>query len=178
MDTNDLLKRQLDEAAWRELSQEFPWTLETLRKYGKKLDWEFVSSNPEILWTPDMLEEFKHWINWTRLSWADCDTILTVACLERFADYWDWDKLSKNLSIPLDYDTIDRFIDKWNWAELIDHCRWRDNDLGASRLYSYEFLERYASRIPADELEESQLWFTITEQRKKALRRQIACGEA
>lgn len=178
MDINDLLKRQLDETAWREITDEFPWTLETLRKYGKKLDWEFVSSNPEILWTPDMLEEFKHWINWTRLSQTDCDTILTVACLERFADYWDWDKLSDNHSIPLDYDTIDRFIDKWNWADLIDHSNWRGADLGASHLYSYEFLERYASRIPANALEESQLWFTIKEQRKKELHRQIACGEA
>ena len=178
MDINDLLKKQLDEAAWRDLSLAFPWTLETLRKYGKKLDWESVSSNHEILWTPEMLEEFKDWITWANLSRADCDTILTVACLERFADYWDWDKLSKNLSIPLDYDTIDRFIDKWNWAELIDHGSWKDKDLGASHLYSYEFLERYASRIPIDALKDSQLWYEITEQRKKELHRQIACGEA
>lgn len=177
MDTNDLLKKQLDEAAWKGLSQEFPWTLETLRKYGKKLDWHLVSRNDEILWTPEMLEEFKNWITWSSLSLTDCDTILTVACLERFADYWDWDKLSDNRSIPLDYDTIDRFIDKWNWAELIDQSNWRGADLGASHLYSYEFLERYASRIPADELEESELWFAIKEQRKKELYRQIACGE-
>ena len=178
MDTNDLLKRQLDKAAWRGLSQEFPWTLETLKKYWKKLDWDMVSNNDEILWTPEMLEEFKNWISWTKLSLTDCGSILTVACLERFADYWDWDKLSENDSIPLDYDTIDRFIDKWNWAELIDHGSWRDKDLGASHLYSYEFLERYASRIPVDALKESQLWDDIEEQRKKELYRQIACGEA
>ena len=52
MDINDLLKKQLDEAAWRGLSQEFPWTLETLKKYWKKLDWHLVSNNAEILWTP------------------------------------------------------------------------------------------------------------------------------
>ena len=178
MDTNDLLKRQLDEAAWRGLSQEFPWTLETLKKYWKKLNWDMVSNNDEILWTPEMLEEFKNWINWTSLSLTDCDSILTVACLERFADYWDWDKLSENESIPLDYDTIDRFIDKWNWAELIDHGSWMDKDLGASHLYSYEFLERYASRIPVDALKDSQLWYDIEKQRKKELYRQIACGEA
>lgn len=44
MDTNDLLKKQLDEAAWRELAEEFPWTLETLKKYGRKLDWDIVSN--------------------------------------------------------------------------------------------------------------------------------------
>ena len=177
MDINDLLKKQLDEAAWRGLSQEFPWTLETLKKYWKKLDWHLVSNNAEILWTPEMLEEFKNWITWSSLSLTDCDSILTVACLERFADCWDWDKLSENDSIPLDYDTIDRFIDKWNWAELIDHGSWKDKDLGASHLYSYEFLERYASRIPIDALKDSQLWYDIKEQRKKELHRQIACGE-
>ncbi len=177
MEINDLLKTQLDEAAWRDLAREFPWTLETLKKYSRKLDWDIVSGNGEILWTPEMLELFKTWINWTELSQTDCYTILTVACLERFADYWDWDELSKNEDIPLEYDTIDRFIDKWDWAELINHCAWRDNDLGASHLYSYEFLERYASRIPADELEESQLWCTIKAQLKRALRRRIASGE-
>lgn len=177
MDTNDLLKKQLDEAAWIGLSLEFPWTLETLKKYWKKLDGDLVSSNNKILWTPEMLEAFKHWITWESLSLTDCDSILTVACLERFADYWDWDKLSDNESIPLDYDTIDRFIDKWDWTKLIDHCSWKGKDLGASHLYSYEFLERYASHIPVDALEESQLWYDIQEQRKKELRRQIACGE-
>ena len=44
MDTNDLLKKQLDEAAWGELAGEFPWTLETLKKYGRKLDWDIVSN--------------------------------------------------------------------------------------------------------------------------------------
>ncbi len=177
MEINDLLKTQLDKAAWRELEEEFPWTLETLKKYSRKLDWDVVSGNDEILWTPEMLELFKTWINWTKLSRTDCDTILTVDCLERFADYWDWDELSENEDIPLDYDTIDRFIDKWNWAELINHGGWGDNDLGASHLYSYEFVERYASRIPADELEGSRLWYAIMGQRKRALRRRIACGE-
>ena len=151
--------------------------MDTLKKYRYKLDWESVSDNYRILWTPAMLELFKHQIDWKKLSWTDSETILTPDCLEQFADYWDWSKLSSNVSVPLDYDTIDRFIDKWDWTGLIDHSSWRDKDLGASHLYSYEFLERYASRIPADALEESQLWYAIKEQRKKALRRQIACGE-
>lgn len=175
MDTNDLLKKQLDEAAWKGLSLEFPWTLETLRKYGKKLDWESVSSNHEILWTPEMLEEFKDWITWANLSRADCNTILTVACLERFADYWDWDKLSGNDSLPLDYDTIDRFIDKLNWSELIDQPYL--NETGTSHLYGAEFLERYVDRIPAEALYRSHLWRTIKEQRTKELQHQIVRGE-
>ena len=176
MEVNDLLKKQLDDAAWKELSGEFPWTLETLKKYRDKLDWESVSENYKILWTPAMLVQFKNWIDRKRLSWTDCDVILTPDCLEQFADFWDWSKLSGNESVPLDYETIDRFIDKWNWANLINQCG-GSNDPGVAHLYGPEFLERYAGRIPADVLEESQLWFAIKEQRKKVLYRQIACGE-
>ena len=92
MEVNDLLKKQLDDAAWKELSGEFPWTLETLKKYRDKLDWESVSENYKILWTPAMLVQFKNWIDWKRLSWTDCDVILTPDCLEQFADLWDWSK--------------------------------------------------------------------------------------
>lgn len=122
-----------------------------------------------------MLELFKHQIDWKKLSWTDSETILTPDCLEQFADYWDWSKLSGNESLPLDYDTIDRFIDKWNWSELIDQpCL---NNTGASHLYGTEFLERYVDRIPAEALYRSHLWRTIMEQRAKELQRKILSGE-
>lgn len=175
MEVNDLLKKQLDDAAWKELSGEFPWTMDTLKKYRYKLDWESVSDNYRILWTPAMLELFKHQIDWKKLSWTDSETILTPDCLEQFADYWDWSKLSSNVSVPLDYDTIDRFIDKWNWSELIDQPYL--NETGASHLYGTEFLERYVDRIPAEALYRSLLWRTIMEQRAKELQRQIVRGE-
>lgn len=175
MEVNDLLKKQLDDAAWKELSGEFPWTLETLKKYRDKLDWERVSENYKILWTPAMLVQFKNWIDWKRLSWTDCESILTPDCLEQFADFWDWSKLSGNESVPLDYETIDRFIDKWDWSALIDQPY--SNDTGVSHLYGTEFLERYMDRIPAEALYRSLLWRTIMEQRTKELQRQIVRGE-
>lgn len=175
MEINELLKKQLDDAVWKELSGEFPWTLETLKKYYNKLDWELVSQNSEILWTPAMLGMFKNYIDWGRLSLTDCDVILTPDCLEQFADYWDWSKLSCNESVPIDYDTIDRFIDKWDWSELIDQpCL---NDTGTAHLYGAEFLKRYVDRIPAEALYRSHLWMTIKEQRTKELQRQIVRGE-
>ena len=122
-----------------------------------------------------MLKQFKNRIDWEALSLKECDIILTPDCLEQFADYWDWFNLSGNGSLRLDYDMIDRFIDKWDWAELINHYCWMDE--GASRLNGYEFLERYASRIPADALEDSQLWYLLKEDRKKELQRQILSGE-
>ena len=175
MEVNDLLKKQLDDAAWKELSGEFPWTMDSLKKYCNKLDWELVSQNSKILWTPAMLAQFKNYIHWGMLSLTDCDVILTSDCLEQFADYWDWAKLSCNASVPLDYDTIDQFINKWNWSELIDQpCL---NNTGVSHLYGTEFLERYVDRIPAEALYRSLLWRTIMEQRVKELQRQIVRGE-
>lgn len=175
MEVNDLLKKQLDDATWKELSEEFPWTTETLKKYCNKLDWELVSQNSKILWMPAMLAQFKNYIDWGMLSLTDCDVILTPDCLEQFADYWDWSKLSSNVSVPLDYDTIDRFIDKLNWSELIDQPYL--NETGTSHLYGAEFLERYVDRIPAEALYRSHLWRTIKEQRTKELQRQIVRGE-
>ena len=176
MEVNDLLKKQLDDAAWKELSREFPWTMDTLKKYRDKVDWESVSENYEILWTPAMLELFKHQIDWKKLSWTDSETILTPDCLEQFADYWDWSKLSGNESVPLDYNTIDRFIDKWDWANLINQCG-GSNDPGVAHLYGPEFLERYAGRIPANELYHSCLWNTIVAYCKKKIQHQIVRGE-
>lgn len=175
MEVNDLLKKQLDDAAWKELSGEFPWTMDILKKYCNKLDWKLVSQNSKILWMPAMLAQFKNYIDWGMLSLTDCDVILTPDCLEQFADYWDWSKLSANESLPLDYDTIDRFIDKWNWSELIDQPYL--NETGAAHLYGTEFLERYVDRIPAETLYRSHLWRTIKEQRTKELQRQIVRGE-
>ncbi len=176
MEVNDLLKKQLDDAAWKELSREFPWTMDTLKKYRDKVDWESVSENYEILWTPAMLELFKYQIDWKKLSWTDCETILTPDCLEQFANFWDWSKLSGNESVPLDYDTIDRFIDKWNWANLINQCG-DINDSGVAHLYGPEFLERYAGRIPAKALNNSYLWNTIVAYCQKEIQRQIVRGE-
>ena len=172
MNLNEVLKKRLDEAAWKQLSEEFPWTLETLKKHSHKLDWERISNNDSIQWTPTILEQFKDKLDWTEVSRTGCRMVLSPECLEQFAEYWDWSELSSNLNLPLDYELIDRFIDKWDWSELIDqHIHWERDTVAL--LYGTEFLERYIDRIPTDDLEDSELWEVIREKREQELAQQI-----
>jgi len=36
--------------------------------------------------------------------------------IERFKNYWDWNVLSENDSLPWSAELIDRFIDRWKWG--------------------------------------------------------------
>ena len=61
---------------------------------------------------------------------------------------------------------IDRFIDLWDWSELID--RWREEEL-----YTLDFMERYADKIPSSKLQDSRLWTALVEKRAKDLKLEV-----
>ena len=157
--SNEFMEKILNDAVWKELSEGFKWTEQTLEKYKDKVDWKAVSGNSEILWTPAMLEKFKNQLDWTKLSSTSSQTLLNVSNLERFKDYWNWSELSENSDLELSYGLIDKFMDLWDWSELIN--RYRNEDF-----YSFEFLERYLDKIPANKFQDSRLWDKLVEIRK------------
>lgn len=59
--------------------------------------------------------------------------------LERYEDFWDWDRLSKNEALPWTPKLIDSFIDRWEWKG--------DGNDGLSSNeslpWSVELIERY-----------------------------------
>lgn len=156
--SNEFMEKILNDAAWRELSGDYPWTEQLLEQHKDKVDWKAISSNCEIIWTPSMLDKFKNRLDWTSLSDASSQTLLHVSNLERFKDYWDWTVLSRNSSLKLTTAIIDKFMDQWDWSEIID--RYQDE------LYSLDFLEKYMDKIPANALQNSHLWRQLTEIRK------------
>ncbi len=160
--TNEFMEKILNDSAWKELSENFHWTEQMLEKHKSKVDWKDISNNDDIVWTSAMLEKFKKFIDWKELSSTSCETILTEECLERFKDYWDWSELSDNGNLKLSYQLIDKFIDLWNWSGLINH--WQNDEL-----YSIDFLERYADKIPSSRLQESRLWRKLIKERAKEL---------
>ena len=164
---SDFMSQIMDEAAWKELSGEFPWSEQLLEKYRDKVDWNEVSGNSTMLWTASMLEKFRNKLDWNTLSRSGHRSILTAELFERFKDRWDWSALSGNTDIEMTCELIDRFIDRWDWRELID--RYDDN-----KLYDRAFLERYKEYIPASALQNSRLWSAIVEQRKWQIAREIA----
>lgn len=129
------------------IGKKFPKT-ETL--YGRRLCWR----------------NFKKQIDWKELSGISCETILTEECFEQFKDYWNWSELSDNENFSLTYELIDRFIDLWDWSNLID--RWSD-----SNLYTVDFLERYADKIPSSKLQDSSLWRKLVKERAMELKLEV-----
>ena len=164
--TNEFMEKILNDSAWRELSENFAWTEQMLEKHKNKVDWKAISNNNNIVWTPAMLDKFKKFIDWQALSGTDCETILTESCLEQFKDYWDWKEISGNRNIELNYPLIDKFIDLWDWSELINRCNYH-------KLFDVDFLERYADKIPASQLQDSRLWNELVEERAKELKVEI-----
>ena len=159
---NEFLDSVLDDAAWSALSSDYQWTEPLLEKCKSKVNWRLVCSNRQILWTPSMLEKFQSYIEWEELSDTDCETILTADLLDKYKDLWDWPTLSENNYLTLSYQLIDRFIDYWDWSNLID--RYSDKNL-----YTIEFLERYADKIPLSKLQNSALWHKVINQRSSEL---------
>ena len=165
--SNEFMEKILNDSAWKELSGDFQWTEQMLEKHKTKVDWKEISLNSNIVWTPAMLEKFKKLIDWKELSNTWCETILTEETLEQFKGYWDWTVLSGNFDLELNYQLIERFIDLWDWSKLINHwCEGR-------RLYTFDFMERYADKIPSSKLQDSYLWKALVEQREKELKLEV-----
>ena len=164
--SNEFMEKILNDSAWKELSGDFQWTEQMLEKHKTKVDWKEISLNSNIVWTPAMLEKFKKLIDWKELSDTWCETILTEETLEQFKGYWDWTVLSGNFDLELSYQLIERFIDLWDWSELINH--WCEGEL-----YTFDFMERYADKIPSSKLQDSYLWKALVEQREKELKLEV-----
>ena len=153
-----IVSQELNKEAWKQLSREFKWNEESLRKYRDEIDWEALSSNTEMLWTASILENFNNHIDWKEFSGNAPAKLLTPKIIEKFADRWDWHELSDNSNLKLSYALLDRFADKWDWERIIN--RWRSDEL-----YTPDFLERYKEYIPAEELKSSYLWDALVEKR-------------
>ena len=153
-----IVSQELNKEAWRQLSREFKWNEELLRKYRGEIDWEALSCNNEMLWTASILENFKNYIDWKALSGIAPERLLTPKIIEKFADKWDWSELSDNGNLKLSYALLDKFVDKWDWERIIN--RWRSEEL-----YTPDFLERYKEFVPAEEFKSSYLWDALVERR-------------
>jgi hypothetical protein len=65
------------------LSDNYPFTVEMLREFKDKLDWEKLSSNPNLKWSDELIEEF------------DCK--------------WDWDRLVENKRITMSITILQKY---------------------------------------------------------------------
>lgn len=159
---NYFMEQELEREAWGELSSEFHWTEETLKKAQNKVDWEAISDNDGIFWTNSMLETFESYIDWKKLSRSRSVSLLRVENLEKYKARWDWKELSGNSVIQWSLEIIDRFIDYWDWDKLI-------NNYGLEQLLNRPFLEKYQQYIPESALQDSYLWRNLVEEKQREL---------
>ena len=164
-----LINSMLEEQAWKDLSGSFAWTEELLEKYRGKLDWERVTANNEIHWTPSMLEKFRYSIDWKEMSRTSISTLLLPEVVERFKDRWDWKELSANGALP--FETIERMADRIDWGVLVNSGRYLDSP------YTRAFLEKWADRIPADSLLDSNLWYDLVGEKAREIERRIMADQ-
>ena len=165
---DSMIAIMIEEEAWKELSMDFPWTEEQLKKYSSKLDWDKISCNSNIKWTLSMLERFSHSINWTEFSNSADEEVLIPAIVEKFEEEWDWKALSSNSNLT--FELVAKYADKLDWKEFLSsfYCH--------KELFSPDFLEMFIDYIPADEFKDSGLWYALVESKEKDLKKQIILG--
>jgi hypothetical protein len=159
------LDSKLTADAWYVISGDFPFTGQMLRKWQDQLNWENVSSNISIIWTIDMLKEFAEKLNWkslsSRVNFPSGFFLYTASYIEALEDYWDWDELSSNCSIPFTDELIEKYADRWNWKELLDNYK-----LEEERILGKSFLEKYKDHITPDAFSSSLLYYKLRKERE------------
>jgi len=136
------------EDAVKFLSRRVSLTQDLLERHIEHWDWEGLSSNELIHWSPDLLEFFEDrwtWEGWDGLSGLSNNDSLpwSLELLERFKDRWEWGHFHYNLGVstlktlPWSFDLLEQFKDYWDWEHLSNN-----NTLP----WSLELLERFEDR--------------------------------
>ena len=113
-----------------------------------------------------MLEKHKTKVDWKEIS-KNSNIVWTPAMLDKFRKCIDWKVLSNTgCETILTEETQEQFKVYWDWSELID--RWREEEL-----YTLDFMERYADKIPSSKLQDSRLWTALVEKRAKDLKLEV-----
>ena len=100
----ELVSRMMDDAAWKELSKDFPWTEQLLEKYMNYVDWKEISRNYNVVWTKSLLEKIKHRLDWHELTSNSSTLLFTEDNIETFKDCWDWEVLSDKSCIDMTHE--------------------------------------------------------------------------
>lgn len=83
-----------------------------------------------------LIERYNDFWDWERLSSNDL-LPWSIELIERFEARWDWKRLSYK-DLPWSIDLIERFEDRWNWKNLSGN---------ETLPWSIEVIERYQNRL-------------------------------
>jgi hypothetical protein len=116
------------------ISRHFPLDEFLLSNYTNDFKWGFngISSNPNIIWTNDLLKKFSSLLSWTSLSWHSKNPLELLSFQEV-----KWDGISLNRNINWSIDFIDEHLEKLKFNHLSGN---------PSLPWSFLLIERYKTR--------------------------------
>lgn len=99
---------------------EFVWSISSIDKLRKVLNWKILSSSNDVIWSEDLIEYFSRELCWNELS---CNISLPWSndFIKKFQSNWNWKELSKNQALPFDLNLILAYKDKWHIENLISN---------------------------------------------------------
>ena len=116
---------------WLKISSRFSITT-IISKYSEYMDWNILSSNPNIKWDHNLLNKYESNLNWDLLS-CNPGLDLNERLIDNYLTKWKWkgryshyrfstsyypESLSFNPSLPLSIELIERYLEHWDWVAL------------------------------------------------------------
>jgi hypothetical protein len=120
LNQNEFLKAVMEEAAWKEVSRSKALSMKNLEEYKNKLHWDEISENDNILWTVEGLRKFAIYLDWNEFSDNCPQALICESVLNEFKNFWDWKKLSQRSEFFDNWTLLEKFADKVDWATIID----------------------------------------------------------
>ncbi len=149
------------------MSRDYMFTHDELRKYYKYLKWNFVSNNHRMHWTIDIMDEFIDDLDFSRpgehysVGFLSMNRSLpwSMELLERYKDRWDWRILVYNESILKDADILfycfEKLLETSSHEDAIQmKLRCMAMDCRDDKYYPHEMIMDYIyrSEIPEEQL--------------------------
>lgn len=91
------------------------WDINYLLTKFSHQHFEHLAENKNFKWDQVIIEKFNQkfsWNTWRTLS-TRYDLLWRKYLLLKYEDYWHWDKIAKNISIPFEEELIICFKEKW-----------------------------------------------------------------
>ena len=86
-----------------------------IAKFKDRWDWQALSANSSLHWSPEFIAEFRDRWSWITLSENE-SLPWTIELIAEFESFWDWEVLSSNSALPWSHELLDRFLPRWDWA--------------------------------------------------------------
>lgn len=167
-----IIEEFADYLCWHTISRNpnLPWYEENLlERWKDRIDWQSVAFNEFLLKDRTFFEKNLHrWLVKPEYSFdlLSYNTSLpwSIQFIDRFIDYWNWEKLSGNNGLPWSLELIDHYIDRWKWgyfelSEGDDECdEWESGLIGNQGIpWNIDWIIRYEEFIDMEALKRD--WF-------------------